>query len=99
MKSKFHNVDVWSLQFDLEEVKKRNNGSGGVGSKDEYSSSNGGDVGSLNEGKEDDTVASDDEDTCGIVMEIDGVPLEEVKLPLGWKAMKHHYRYDPNYKE
>ena len=29
--------------------------------------------------------------------EIDGVCLGSLKLPRGWRELKHHYRYDPNY--
>ncbi len=28
---------------------------------------------------------------------IDGVSLEELDLPRGWRDLKHHYRFDPNY--
>ena len=29
--------------------------------------------------------------------EIDGICLGSLKLPRGWRELKHHYRYDPNY--
>jgi broad specificity phosphatase PhoE len=92
LKSKFNNVDVWSLQFDS------NHGNGG--------SSDGGSEG--NEKKDDvvPIIAKDDKNddndtvmTTSIVTEFDGIPLEDLDIPRGWKQLKHHYRYDPNYDE
>lgn len=82
LKTKFHNVDVWSLQLDCSGV--------GIETKDE-------------EKEEIDTVKDDNDDVggdeCAIVTEIDGKSLDELVLPRGWRQLKHHYRYDPNYSE
>ena len=82
LKTKFHNVDVWSLQLDCSGV--------GIETKDE-------------EKEEIDTIKDDNDDVggdgCAIVTEIDGKSLDELVLPRGWRQLKHHYRYDPNYSE
>ena len=40
-----------------------------------------------------------DNSDLGHQSSIDGVLLEELELPRGWRDLKHHYRYDPSYVE
>ncbi len=95
LKSKFHNVDVWSLEFDPEEIQKRNSEKNdetdnGNEENDERINGNGG---------SDEDEKKEITGRTGIVTEIDGTPLEELDLPLGWTQLKHHYRYDSEYTE
>lgn len=176
LSAKFHNVDVWSLQFDftvensvqkvrrdvnvanevetkkkmmkhfenlgnmMSHKKKKKNGSASDNSSTSESSSGGHSYGGGSHDKngssthhesfsdnvhsqnDNQTNASScnvdsqsDRDT-GIVIssplpsisksqknrmssqtEIDGICLGSLKLPRGWRELKHHYRYDPNY--
>ena len=35
----------------------------------------------------------------GVQTEFDGISLEELDLPRGWRQLKHHYRFDASYSE
>ena len=86
LKSKFNNVDVWSLQFDVANTTKEDEKKDDivVESKDDVD----------NDGDND---KSEEKMNNGLVTEIDGIPLEKLNLPRGWRQLKHHYRYNPNY--
>jgi broad specificity phosphatase PhoE len=81
LKSKFKNVDVWSLKLDC----------GAIGDTNDCEDEKKDDVLVDMKEEEDDKEEKDN----GIVNEIDGVPLEDLILPRGWKLLRHHYRYDP----
>jgi broad specificity phosphatase PhoE len=93
LKSKFNNVDVWSLQFDPnddgndDDSDKNDEGGNGKNGKEEKDMN-------MNM-KIDET----EDKNRGIVTEIDGVLLDDLKLPRRWKQLRHHYRFDPNYTE
>lgn len=90
LKSKFRNVDVWSLKFDTSFIRKDSDGNDDDEKKDDI-------VVDMKE--DDDTEDANDVGTIGIVTEIDGKPLEGLELPRGWKQLRHHYRYDHQYTE
>ncbi len=95
LKSKFYNVDVWKLQFDVDLLKERHSNKRNVDADD------------TNEEKKNDIKGNenDDDDESkepvekGIVTKVDGVSLEDLELPQGWSGLKHLYRYDPDYED
>jgi len=107
LKSKFHNVDVWSLEFDPEEIRRRRNTNtscdidndigSGDGDSDGQKGVSKGRINSNKGNEEDEDRATDG--GVGIVTELDGKPLGEIDLPPGWNKLKHHYRYDSKYTE
>ena len=93
LKSKFNNVDVWSLEFDPSSVE--------IGiSNDNIKVDDDDDDG---DNDDNDTKEESSVNTAGggngIVTEIDSKPLEGLNLPRGWRNLKHHYRFDAAYSE